>query len=328
MQQKLFEDFYDDIDISPTTVEYVETHGTGTIVGDPIECQAIDAVFCRNRAQPLLIGSVKSNMGHSEPCSGICSVAKAIVAFENGVIPPTRNFERARPNIAALIDRRMIVCDKRTPFDGEHIAINSFGFGGANAHALFGRNGKVKIDNGRPDDDLPRLVTWTGRTEEAVYTVLNALEAQPLDAEYIGLLHSTQSHETSGYIHRGYTVLATNGADNAVSLAKGSGPLDGQKLPVVWLFAGMGAQWTSMGKSMMIFSQFRAAIELCDDVLKAQDPNIDLVSVITSDDPNMILPIVHSFVGICAIQIGLVDLLRALDMPMDFCIGFSAGELA
>lgn len=327
MQQELLEEFYRDLKIDPSTMHYVEAHSTGTVVGDPEECRALDNIFCQNRKEPLLVGSVKSNIGHTESCSGACSLAKVILTFENGMIPPNINFERIRSNIPALAERRMIVCDEKTPFKGDHIAINSFGFGGANAHALFSRNTKEKINNGLPDDDIPRLVTWSGRTEEAITTVLDALEHQPLDAEFIGLLHNIQTEETPGYINRGYTVLNKNGRENAVCLSRATKHLDGKKPPVVWLFSGMGSQWAGMGKSLMIFPQFRESIELCHNTLKAHDSSIDLISVITSDDPNTFGYILNSFIGIAAVQIGLVSLLRVLDIPMDYCIGHSVGEL-
>lgn len=78
------------------------------------------------------MGSVKSNIGHSESTSGACSVAKVILTFENGQIPPNINFEQVRSSIPALTEKRMVVCNETTPFKGDKIAINSFGFGGAN----------------------------------------------------------------------------------------------------------------------------------------------------------------------------------------------------
>lgn len=76
MQEKLLNQFYEDIKLDPSTITYVEAHSTGTAVGDPEECAAIDNVFCKNRKSPLLVGSVKSNIGHSESSSGVCSLAK------------------------------------------------------------------------------------------------------------------------------------------------------------------------------------------------------------------------------------------------------------
>ena len=132
MQESLLAHFYDDLQMDPTTVSYVEAHSTGTVVGDPEECKALDNIFCRGRTEPLLVGSVKSNIGHTEASSGVCSITKAIIAFENGKVPPNINFEKIRPTIPSLVEKRMIVCSETTPLNGDTIAINSFGFGGAN----------------------------------------------------------------------------------------------------------------------------------------------------------------------------------------------------
>lgn len=132
MQQTLLTEFYDDLQMDPSSLTYVEAHSTGTVVGDPEECRALDNIFCQNRNEPLLVGSVKSNIGHTESTSGACSIAKAILTFENGLIPPNLHFEKVRPSIPALVEGRMIVCDETRPFTGDKIAVNSFGFGGAN----------------------------------------------------------------------------------------------------------------------------------------------------------------------------------------------------
>lgn len=132
MQEALLSEFYNDLQMDPSTLTYIEAHSTGTVVGDPEECKALDNIFCKNRREPLLVGSVKSNIGHTESTSGACSIAKAILTFENGQIPPNINFEKVRATIPALTEKRMIVCNEVTPFKGDKIAINSFGFGGAN----------------------------------------------------------------------------------------------------------------------------------------------------------------------------------------------------
>lgn len=142
MQQQLLTEFYDDLQLDPTSLTYVEAHATGTVVGDPEECKALDSIFCKNRRDPLLVGSVKSNIGHTESTSGACSIAKVILTFENGLIPPNIHFEKIRPEIPALLEKRMIVCSETTPFKGDKIAINSFGFGGANGEKL-----KFRLEN-------------------------------------------------------------------------------------------------------------------------------------------------------------------------------------
>lgn len=238
MQQHLLTEFYDDLGMDPTSLKYIEAHATGTVVGDPEECKALDNIFCKNRRDPLLVGSVKSNIGHTESTSGACSIAKVILTFENGLIPPNIHFESIRPTIPALVEKRMIVCSEPTPFEGNQIAINSFGFGGANAHALLSMNEKNKINRGLPSDDIPRLVNWAARTKEGIDTMFNALEAQPLDAEYIALLHNIQSEEIQGYLYRGYTILTKGDQNKASCLARAAKRYDSNKLPVVWLFSG------------------------------------------------------------------------------------------
>lgn len=101
-------------------------------MGDPEECRTLDRVFCTNRKDPLLIGSVKSNMGHCEASSGICSVTKVLLAFENGAVPPNLHFKTPRKDIPSLVEGRLKVCTEVTPLPGNLAAANSFGFGGAN----------------------------------------------------------------------------------------------------------------------------------------------------------------------------------------------------
>lgn len=188
-------------------------------------------------------------------------------------------------------------------------------------------NLKAKINGGIPNDIIPRLVNWAGRTEEAVNTMLDSLESQPLDAEYIALLHNIQSEEVQGYLYRGFTILANDlRSENALSLSRVTKRADGNKLPIVWMFSGMGSQWPTMGKSLMIFPKFRETVELCHNIL--QQFGIDLIAIVTSDNPKIFDHILNAFVGISCIQIGLINLLRLLEVKMDYCIGHSVGELA
>ncbi|KAL1414006.1 hypothetical protein MTO96_030746, partial [Rhipicephalus appendiculatus] len=117
--EKLLRDSYAEVNVDPTKVVYVEAHGTGTKVGGTQELEAISNVLCTpEREKPLLIGSVKSNMGHSESASGIPAVAKVILAMETGAITPTLHFTAPHPDMLSLCDGRVKVVDKTMPFDG------------------------------------------------------------------------------------------------------------------------------------------------------------------------------------------------------------------
>ncbi|EDW67835.2 fatty acid synthase [Drosophila virilis] len=325
VQEKLLLEFYQEIDVTPNDLGYLEAHSTGTVVGDPEECKAIDNVLCSQRNEPLLVGSVKSNVGHSEAASGICSLVKACLAFETGVIPPNINFTEVKPSITALSEGRLIVVKDCTILPKPYIGINSFGFGGANAHAILKAYPKTKVNFGLPEDNLPRLLTWAGRTEDAVNEIFNAIEKKPLDAEFIGLLQHIQEEDVSGMVFRGYGIFANNGVEPTKALVKDVQHYTGLKRPIVWVFSGMGSQWNEMGSSLMVIPRFRESIEACHKTLAKK--GLDLIDILTSSDPAIYENILHSFVGIAAVQIGLTDVLRSLNLEPDYIIGHSVGEL-
>ncbi|KAF2265025.1 polyketide synthase [Lojkania enalia] len=138
-QEDLIRRVYQSAGISTSLTGYFECHGTGTPVGDPAEISAIDRVFASERqGEPLLIGSVKTNLGHSEPASGITGVIKAILSLENGIIPPTIGVERLNPNIDFEAAKVRVVTDS-TPWPRDllrRVSVNSFGYGGANGHCI------------------------------------------------------------------------------------------------------------------------------------------------------------------------------------------------
>jgi fatty acid synthase, animal type len=326
VQKRLLFEFYKDIDMKASDIHYVEAHSTGTIVGDPEECKAIDEVFCTGRDRPLPVGSLKSNMGHSEASSGVCSITKVILAYETQKIAPNLHYQKMRPEISALVEGRLKVVDEVTDLEGPLICVNSFGFGGANAHALFKGNEKVKVNRGIPKDSMPRLVVWSGRTEEAINTILDSVTKQPLDAEYVALLQNTQLDSYASYIYRGFGVfIQKNDTDNATCVMRDAVHFSGARRPIVWVYSGMGSQWCGMGKDLMKIPIFADAVEKCHAVL--QKKGLNLKEIITSSDATMFDNILHSFVGIAAIQIALTDILKALGLEPDHIIGHSVGEL-
>lgn len=108
-QNQLMRKVYKECGVDPLDVSYVEAHGTGTPVGDPQEVNSIVDLFCKGRKKPLLIGSVKSNLGHAEPASGMNSIAKVLIAMESGMIPANLHFKNPNPKIPALLDGRIKV---------------------------------------------------------------------------------------------------------------------------------------------------------------------------------------------------------------------------
>lgn len=295
----------------------------GTRVGDPEECCTLDTVFCRDRQTPLLVGSVKSSIGHSEASAALSSIVKVMLAYNSGFITPNINITQPRTDIPALAEHRLKVCTERTPLPGPLIAVNTFGFGGANAHCLFKQYEGPAVES---IGQLPYLITWAGRTKESVDAVLQKLSSMPINSEYNALLHNVQHDENNANMHRGYGVYAVNGpSKNAECLMQETTTFDGRKRPIVWVFTGMGCQWLGMGTTLMEIPLFRESIERCHRLLKPY--GVDLIETITTTDASTFENGVNSFTGIAAIQIALVNILRHLGVTFDYCIGHSVGEL-
>jgi len=111
LQKRLLQEVYQEADVDPSLVSYVELHGTGTAAGDPQEANSVAEVFCNNgRSTPLLIGSTKSNMGHAEPAAGLAALAKVLIAMHDHAIPANLHFKQPNPAIQGLLDGRLKVC--------------------------------------------------------------------------------------------------------------------------------------------------------------------------------------------------------------------------
>lgn len=164
-----------------TSTAYLECHGTGTLAGDPIEVKAAASVFSHERPLPLRIGSVKSNVGHSEPAAGISGVIKTVMAIESGVIPGNPAFEIPNPNIDFKASR-VVLSKTVTPWpEGmlRRASVNSFGYGGSNAHAIIEHPRILMPDFEAPnvcsylaDEDffLPQAMKMKSLLDECLYS--------------------------------------------------------------------------------------------------------------------------------------------------------------
>ncbi|RYP89479.1 hypothetical protein DL769_000030 [Monosporascus sp. CRB-8-3] len=139
-QEALIREVYSKAGLDLARTRYIEAHGTGTAIGDPIEVKAIRNVFgvVRTPQQPLYVGSVKSNIGHLEGCSGLASIVKSVMILEKGVIPPTALVQQINPAVAQESDVIQIPVENMCwPTQGlRRVSVNSFGFGGSNAHVI------------------------------------------------------------------------------------------------------------------------------------------------------------------------------------------------
>ncbi|XP_036148675.1 fatty acid synthase isoform X2 [Monomorium pharaonis] len=320
-QTNLLAEFYNECGIPTSCLDYIEAHGTGTKVGDPQEVGAIQNVLCKNRGTPLMIGSVKSNLGHTEPASGITQIAKVIISFESGFIPSNINYTTPRNDIDALMNGSVCVVQEPMPLKNGYIGISSFGFGGANVHALLKWNHKQKNYNGLPNNDLPRLVILSGSTEKSVKLFLNDVVNHPIDKEYIRLLHDIHTDNIEGHTWRGFIILHNQKQESIKEIQH----CESVKRPVCFIFSALGTQWPGMGQNLLKLQVFANTIRMCDTILKPYD--ISVTDILTRTDEKVFENALYAFLGIIAIQIGLVDLLTSLGIIPDYMVSHSAGEL-
>nr|XP_050029751.1 fatty acid synthase-like [Dermacentor andersoni] len=327
LHEKLLHDVYAEVKIDPRNVVYVEAHGTATKVGDPQELRALSAALCQpGREKPLKVGSVKSNMGHAESAAGIPSVAKVILAMETGTIAANLHFEEPNPDIPSLHDGSIEVVDKPAPFPGGHVGINSLGIGGANVHTILESNPSPHADSiPRQQPELPRLVLMAGRNEDALLRTLERMVAEgPYPDSAYALLNRVGQPRARQFPYRGYAVVPVE--ESAVpEVVKVVDRVPLERRPLWFVFTGMGCQWNGMARQMMHFDPFARSIRASHEMLLGE-VGVDLIDLVTSDDPRdptMVSP----FVAIVAIQVALVDTLRAMGLQPDGILGHSVGEI-
>ncbi|RFD26848.1 polyketide synthase [Mycobacterium uberis] len=334
---------YANAGIQPTDIDYVETHGTGTLLGDPIEARALGAVLGRGRAEgsPLLIGAIKTNLGHTEAAAGIAGFIKTVLAVQRGQIPPNQCFESPNPHIP-FAELRMKVVDNQTewPYTGHprRAGVSSFGFGGTNAH--------VVIEQGQdeaPTSELgvnPALSTLvvTGKTAQRVAATAKMLadwvEGPGAEVALADVAHTLNHHRSR---HAKFGTVVARDLVQAVTglraLAAGKqgpgvvGPQDDMPGPgTAFVYSGRGSQWAGMGRQLLSDEPaFAAAVAELEPVFVAH-ANFSLHDVLANGKE--LVGIEQIQLGLIGMQLTLTELWRSYDVQPDLVIGHSMGEVA
>jgi len=126
-QRQLVSEVYQQVGVDPTTINYIEAHVTGTSAGDPVEMDAMYDVICENKKDPLYVGCLKSNMGHSEGASGLCGLAKACIVYQTGLIPPNIHYSKPNTRMRGLMNGKMVAVTKTMKFKGKWIVTDFYG---------------------------------------------------------------------------------------------------------------------------------------------------------------------------------------------------------
>ena len=319
-QTQLLRDTYADANINPSDIDYIEAHITGTKAGDPVETNAMHEVICKNRTKPVMIGCLKSNIGHTEGSSGLCAISKAIIIYQMKKIPPNLHYNSPNLELKGLNDGTMAPVVKTTAFDGRYIPVNCFGFGGANTHLITAKPSLRDKSVDRPvnrqltDQSLPyRLILIPGRIKESVDHIISSFRSKPmyLNREFLSLLNDFSKIRRNDFNHKGYMIIQeTNGIKKVVMQpAVKQAPENEQHVSLEFL--------SPDAKTADLFDSARI-LPVVSDVASVYDRvKRSICSCKTSE-------IIAKNV---ALQIGCLELLRKVSVGITRVMGHSTGEL-
>ncbi|MBN2530112.1 MAG: SDR family NAD(P)-dependent oxidoreductase [Deltaproteobacteria bacterium] len=336
-----------DAGIAPQMVTIVEAHGTGTAAGDPIECKSIGAAIGQNRNDDCLIGSVKSNIGHTELASGSAGLIKLALSLYHGEAPPTVHFETPNPAIdfdklhIRVVDRQMTIPKRDGVIYG---GINSFGFGGANVHLVL-KSFVPQPPFTRTSESFPLPLTISARSD-------NSLRA--LAAQYRNLLEQEDIHllelARNTALHRSHleirAAISANDKSDAISkltdLANGVShphvaigrPKNRSGDKVAFVFSGQGPQWFAMGRELLKTDDtFRDTVEEVNRHLSnlgwlKEDDSSLLEELQKSEQDSRLDETEIVQPALFALQMGVARIWQRLGVQPDMVVGHSIGEVA
>ncbi|KAI1087949.1 putative polyketide synthase [Rostrohypoxylon terebratum] len=355
-QEALIRQVYARAGLGFADTRYFEAHGTGTPTGDPIEMTGIGRVFRKHRSpeEPLYVGSIKANVGHLEGASGLAGLLKSILVLEKGIIPRNALFEKMNPDIDAEFYNVQVPTENIPwPSSGlRRISVSSYGFGGANAHAILDdayhylesrglggfhhcaesdshshsthTNGVIETAK---DQSGPTLLVWSANDAGAVQRLLDRYREYfstniAHNARNIQRLAYTLAVQRSLMAWRSFAVVDT--ATGELSTAEATRASSG--LGLAFVFTGQGAQYCDMGLELLRYPVFEESLKLSDAFLTSFGCKWSVFDEIRNPEginrPESSQPLTT------VLQIALVQLLRSLGVVPAAVLGHSSGEIA
>jgi amino acid adenylation domain-containing protein len=332
--------------VTPDQVSYIEAHGTGTSLGDPIEMGTLSNVFGLKRYQdnPLTVGSVKTNIGHLEAAAGMAGLIKVVLSLQHKEIPPHLHFKQPSPHID-WDEFPVVIPTERQPWHtGEQpriAGISSFGFSGTNAHIVLEEaptptSYEAAGSSNQVDRPL-HLLTLSAKKEEAL---------RQLAKRYLMSAHSdltmadisfTANTRRSHFIHRlaivaasttelGEKLTAFTAGQTPIGLIQGKTP-KAKSPKVVFLFTGQGSQYAGMGRELYETQPtFRQTLERCDEILR---PYLEtpLLEILYSETTNQKLDeTAYTQPALFALEYALAELWQSWGIKPAMVLGHSVGE--
>ncbi|KJK55294.1 type I polyketide synthase, partial [Saccharothrix sp. ST-888] len=335
-QQRVIRQALANARLTADQVHLVEAHGTGTPLGDPIEAQALLATYGQDRAEPLRLGSVKSNIGHTQAAAGVAGVIKAVMAMRHGRMPKTLHLDAPTPQVDWTEGAVELLGEAREwPLTGDarRAAVSSFGISGTNAHVILEGVPEPELPSGGGESTGPLPLVLTGKGEQGLAAqaqrLLDHLDGAPLPdlAHTLATSRAALGHRAvvigadRSALAAGLTELAAGRA--AANLVQGA--VRGESR-VAFVFPGQGSQWVGMAAELLASSPvFAARMAECAEAL-APFADWDLLDTIRSSAPLDRVDVVQPVLW--AVMVSLAELWRSHGIRPAAVIGHSQGEIA
>ncbi|WP_344534866.1 type I polyketide synthase, partial [Streptomyces albiaxialis] len=328
--------------LSPSEVDAVEAHGTGTRLGDPIEAGALLATYGQGRTEerPLWLGSVKSNIGHTQGAAGVAGIIKMVQAMRHGVLPASLHIDEPSSRVDWTSGAIRLLTERHPwPRDEDQglrrAAVSAFGMSGTNAHVILEEPPVGEEPEPVEAGDLGGVVPWvvSARDAGALRDQAAALAAVSGSVGVVGrsLVSSRSVFERRAVVlgeereelEAGLAALVA-GETHAGLIGPGEGPDGG----LVWLFSGQGSQRVGMGAGL--YGRFPVFAAAFDEVCGLLDPHLErpLREVVFEGAASELEHTTYAQAGLFALQVGLARLLGSFGVRPDAVIGHSIGEVA
>nr|WP_274532251.1 type I polyketide synthase [Ktedonobacter racemifer] len=337
--------------VDPLTIDYVEAHGPGTKAGDPVEIETLGEVLCNNRPaeHALLVGSVKTNIGHTEGAAGVTGLMKAALSLRYGMIPGNLHFHTPSPAIPweryALTIPTALTPWPHSVGTPHRAAVCSYGIAGTNSYVILEEAPHAVAAETEPDEEpsTTYLLPLSAQTDKALQELTQRYVAHLEQEEYkaqtlrdicytasLGRLPREErlavTSSSKSELHRKLSAFGQGEA--SVELLRGR-HIATKKHKIAWIFPGQGSQWLGMGRDLLAQEPaFRAAIEDCDRVMRnyVDWSLLDLLQ--TNEDSARLDEIDVIQPTLFAIEIALAALWRSWGVEPDAVVGHSMGETA